>query len=99
MIDGQTKNLTKPSFKDNRTLLQKIEQLPTGPEWICQTVNVVGDLVDINGVPQNESVDVWFRDPIDCIKELLGNPMFADHMHYAPEKVFTDETKEEAIFN
>jgi hypothetical protein len=73
--------------------------LPVGPEWICQSISITGDKVNDNGDRLSEWVDVWFRDPIDCIKELIGNPMFAQHMHYAPQKVFTDETKEEAIFN
>ena len=38
-----------------------------------------------------EKVEIWYRDPIECIQELIGNPLFRDTMGYAPERVFLDE--------
>jgi hypothetical protein len=42
----QTKNRTKPSYHNKRSLLKKINTLPTGPGWECEIVKVLGDAVD-----------------------------------------------------
>ena len=38
-----------------------------------------------------EDLEIWFRDPIECVKELMGNPMFRDAMTYKPARVWLDE--------
>ena len=38
-----------------------------------------------------EDLEIWFRDPVDCVKELMGNPMFRDAMTYKPTCVWLDE--------
>jgi len=37
-----------------------------------------------------EDLELWIRDPVECIKELIGNPAFRDVMKYAPEKHYED---------
>ena len=37
-------------FHNNYTFLKRIDQLPTGPEWICDVVTITGNIVDDNGV-------------------------------------------------
>ncbi|KAJ7235918.1 hypothetical protein B0H12DRAFT_1075978 [Mycena haematopus] len=37
-----------------------------------------------------ETAELWFRDPVECVKELLGNPSFKDVMDYAPKRQFVD---------
>lgn len=32
---------------------------------------------------------MWYRDPIECIKELLGNPEFTK-MGFVPRRIFKD---------
>jgi hypothetical protein len=60
---------------------------------------VHGNTQDYNGDLQVEEVDIWCRDPVECVQELIGNPMFRDHLSYAPKKLFTDGMKDEQIFN
>ncbi|KIJ35678.1 hypothetical protein M422DRAFT_180459, partial [Sphaerobolus stellatus SS14] len=60
---------------------------------------VTGDILDYNGEPLYEDIMVWARDPVECIQELIGNPMFREHMKYAPEKLFTDEEMTEEVIN
>lgn len=81
----------KLSFHNKYTFFKKIDQLPTGPEWVCNIVTITGNLVDDNGVPKEENVEVWRRDPVECIKELMGNPAFKDYMSYMPEHVYLDK--------
>lgn len=49
-----------------------------------------GDIVDDAGQPIIEELELWQRDPVECIKELISNPAFRDVMQYAPEKVYHD---------
>ncbi|KAK7018916.1 hypothetical protein R3P38DRAFT_2714788 [Favolaschia claudopus] len=77
------------SFHNNRAFLKKIDQLPTGPDWTCKIVTAAGNRVDENDELMSEDLELWIRDPVECIKELMGNPAFRDHMAYAPERVYS----------
>ena len=68
-----------------------IDQLPTGPDWICNVVTITGNIVDDNGMCKEESVEVWRRDPVQCVKELMGNLAFKDYMSYIVECVYLDK--------
>ncbi|KAI0644662.1 hypothetical protein C8Q79DRAFT_1001929 [Trametes meyenii] len=85
-----TRNRTQPSFKNKRAFFRKVDQLPTGPPWICDTVDVVGDEVNSKGDALTEELELWRRDPVECIRELIGNPAFKEHMSYAPVRVTRD---------
>ncbi|KAF8814138.1 hypothetical protein BYT27DRAFT_7206323 [Phlegmacium glaucopus] len=81
---------TVPSFHNAWSLLNKFDNLPHGPEWKFTPFQIVGDIEDHRGEFQTEEAELWHRDPIDCIKELLGNPVFKDKLNYAPSKVYQD---------
>lgn len=68
-----------------------MDQLPTGAEWKCKIVQTVGELLDENDQPIIEEHELWIRDPVECIRELIGNPAFREYMSYVPEKVFADK--------
>lgn len=55
-----------------------------------EEVKLTGDLNDGEGRPMEETLELWYRDPVECIRELIGNPMFQEVMRYAPERVFRD---------
>ena len=71
--------------------MKKVDQLPTGPDWMCDIVNVVGDLKGPEGGRMGEDLEHWRRNPLDCIKELIGNLAFKDKMVYEPAQFFTDK--------
>ncbi|KAF8190584.1 hypothetical protein K438DRAFT_1919507 [Mycena galopus ATCC 62051] len=75
----------KLSFHNNRAFLNKIDKLPTGPDWSCEITDKM----------MSEELELWMRDPVECIKELMSNPAFKDHMAYAPEKVYSSPEGEE----
>ncbi|KAF8179782.1 hypothetical protein K438DRAFT_2172963 [Mycena galopus ATCC 62051] len=85
----------KLSFHNNRAFLNKIDKLPTGPDWSCEIVTVVGNKHDETDKMMSEELELWMRDPVECIKELMSNPAFKDHMAYAPEKVYSSPEGEE----
>ncbi|KAH9910620.1 hypothetical protein B0H21DRAFT_704948, partial [Amylocystis lapponica] len=94
-----TRNRTQPSFHNNRAFLKKIDELPIGPGWSCKKVCVKGNKAGEDGDVLGEELDLWMRDPVDCIKELLGNPLFREWMAYAPEQVFEDRAGLHRIFD
>ncbi|KAF8067066.1 Zn-finger domain-containing protein [Lyophyllum atratum] len=95
-----TQNRTKPSYDGNRNFLKKIDSLPTqSPEWMCDIVTAAGNRLNEDGQPMAaENLELWRRDPVECIKELIGNPAFHDAMTYTPERVFTDEEGTNCVY-
>jgi Plavaka transposase len=41
----------------------------------------------------DEVCEVWFRDIIQCIKALFGDPDFAPYLVFLPERHYTNETR------
>lgn len=52
---------------------------------------MVGDVLDERGKPKEERVELWRRDAVDCVRELMGNPAWKDLLRYAPERWYEDE--------
>ncbi|KAJ7186250.1 hypothetical protein B0H12DRAFT_1083201, partial [Mycena haematopus] len=71
------------SFHNNRSFLLKVDKLPTGPDWTCKIVTAAGNRLDENDELMSEDLELWMRNPVECIKELISNPAFAStwHMH------------------
>lgn len=61
-----------------------MDSLPYGPEWECIEIEIEGD----NG--KKEHLDLWKRDPVECVAKLIGNRSFREHLHYAPERIWKD---------
>ncbi|KAJ7076071.1 hypothetical protein B0H15DRAFT_791005 [Mycena belliarum] len=88
---------TDYSTKDQ--LLQAVDDLPGGIGWKLEKVTLKGDLEDDDGKQIIENLELWYRDPVDCIRELMGNPVFRDVMQYAPQHVFEDEEGNSQVVN
>ncbi|KIK17767.1 hypothetical protein PISMIDRAFT_110783, partial [Pisolithus microcarpus 441] len=88
----------QPSYQSNYMFMKVINKLLTGPEWRCELVHTCGDLEDIrhdreqdeDHTTMGEEVELWLRDPVACIRELMGNPAFDGEIAYTPENVYTD---------
>jgi hypothetical protein len=68
--------------------LKRIDALPEGPKWTCYPFELKGDELDASGKPKKEVVELWCRDPVECVRELVGNPAFRAKQHYAPYRIF-----------
>lgn len=79
--------------------MDTIDALPGGVGWNLRTIHLKGDLKDEDENELTEEMELWFRDPVECIKELMGNPVFKDVMRYAPEKMYSDKEGKEPIVN
>ena len=38
-----------------------------------------------------EELELWHRNPLECIQELISNPSFKDNIMFKPTKFFTNE--------
>lgn len=56
-------------------------------------MTLTGDILGDDGDPLQETVELWSRNPLDIIKELLSNPAFADDMSYEPVRIWLDDEK------
>ncbi|KAI0689126.1 hypothetical protein BC835DRAFT_1283602, partial [Cytidiella melzeri] len=70
-----------------------------GPGWQCEIFEAVGDEHNEEGRECVEVFELWKRDPIECIRELLSNPMFEEHLRYAPERRYEDEWLKKPILS
>ncbi|KAH9953771.1 hypothetical protein BGW80DRAFT_1191841 [Lactifluus volemus] len=72
--------------------LPVIDALPTqGCQWTCEIIDVQGDKRNEDGtLVSPEKLELWKRDPVEGVKELLGNEMLRESLVYAPERVYAD---------
>lgn len=70
--------------------MKKIDALPTGPEWFRDVITVTGNMMDAEDNLVEGDLELWRRDPLECIRDLIQNPAFNELMVYAPEKVYCD---------
>ncbi|KAF7359613.1 hypothetical protein MVEN_00685100 [Mycena venus] len=87
------------AYTTKAQLLEAIDDLPGGVGWKLEKVVLKGDLQDDNGNAMTETLELWYRDPVDCIRQLMGNPVFRDVMRYAPERVYEDEDRKSEVIN
>ncbi|EKM50595.1 uncharacterized protein PHACADRAFT_66817, partial [Phanerochaete carnosa HHB-10118-sp] len=73
------------SFQNKAGFFKLIDKLPQRPQWRCEIFTADGDVVDERtGERKVQNFELWKRDPVECIKELIGNPTFKKHMRYTP---------------
>jgi len=36
-------------------------------------------------------VELWHRNPVECVQELIGNPDFKQYMKYAPYRLYEND--------
>lgn len=95
----QTKSRTQPSYTSNHTFLKKVDALSPGPGWTCEAVHMTGDHIGPANIPIVEELELWRRDPVECVQELIGNPAFLGSMSFAPEQVYEDAGGQTRVFD
>jgi len=56
-------------------------------------LQVTGDQRDVDGNFTTEELEVWHRDPVECIQELLEAPAFGKENAYTPYRVYRDKMR------
>ncbi|KAI5986321.1 hypothetical protein EDD15DRAFT_2174972 [Pisolithus albus] len=69
------------SFWTAKELRGRIEDLPKGPCWKVRIVPTRH--------PTTNPVQLYWRDPLECIEALFNHPFYAGKMDYSPFRVFT----------
>ncbi|KAG8919877.1 hypothetical protein FRC02_001306 [Tulasnella sp. 418] len=88
----------QPSFKNKYEFLQKIDQLPTGPRFKSKTFSITGDLRNAKGQMMTEVVEMYYRDPVEVVEELISRPSLRDHLTYSPMKIYTSPARQNRIY-
>lgn len=73
--------------------------LPSVPEWTSKNVRILTKKIGVDGTRLFEDVELWKRNPVNIIQELLENPDFRNEIRYKPTKLYTDEEQTERIYN
>ncbi|KAG1873498.1 hypothetical protein C8R48DRAFT_593832, partial [Suillus tomentosus] len=79
------------SFHNSRAMHQIIDTIPSRSLWHTTYLSFPDD-------PEERHM-VQYRDPLEAIHTLLGNPAHAETIVYKPCKVFSDESKENRIYS
>ncbi|EPS92722.1 hypothetical protein FOMPIDRAFT_1056616, partial [Fomitopsis schrenkii] len=79
------------SYHNTRALLQRVDSLPERAEWEEHWVS----FKDRPG----EKHLVQFRNIIQAIRALLGNPQHADKIVYRPRRLFRDASRQQRIYS
>ncbi|KAJ7263033.1 hypothetical protein C8J57DRAFT_1231631 [Mycena rebaudengoi] len=69
------------SFKSLKELRGHVELLPKGPKWEFKTITY-------EGYPTKTPIVLYYRDPLECNKFLLRNPLLEDHIDLTPRRDF-----------
>ncbi|KAG2111379.1 hypothetical protein BD769DRAFT_1674372 [Suillus cothurnatus] len=78
---------------------KKIDELLHGPAWSCKKVSTKGNKTDENGQSLHKDVELWMCDPVECIKDLIRNPLFKEHMVYTPSQAYQDEAGSQQLID
>ena len=62
-------------------------------------MKVDGDRVGEGGEVMSEDLELWMRDPVECVKELVGNPAFKESMSFVPERVYAEGNGTNRIYD
>ena len=76
-----------------------MDRLPVSPKWVSDVIKMKGNKLDANHVAMTEEVELWRQDPVDCIKELIRSPTFAESLVYEPVQVFRGQSREYSEMN
>ncbi|KAG1743776.1 hypothetical protein EDD22DRAFT_982113 [Suillus occidentalis] len=88
-IEGISERLSL-SFKNANELNAIVDHgLPTGrPKFKCEQIVVAG-----------EAFDIYYRNVIECVKSLYGDPDIAKYLAFAPEQHYSDEDETIRLFH
>ncbi|KIO11448.1 hypothetical protein M404DRAFT_126753 [Pisolithus tinctorius Marx 270] len=74
-LDGQ-----KPSFTSACQLLDWMDTLPSGPGWQVMQL-------EVDGYDTGKKIDLIYRDGLEVVESLFGNPIFAQNMTFDPLRI------------
>lgn len=79
------------SFDSTRSLHQLVDSIPDRATWKSKHIS-------FRDLPKEKHL-IQYRDPLDAIRSLLGNPSHASHIVYRPSRIFTDSQRKDRIYS
>ena len=77
------------SYRTAKELNHVIDnKLPGRPPFHCKVL-VIGD----------EHLELYYRDVVECIRSLYGDPAFGQDLFFAPERHYTSPERMSRIYN
>ena len=73
------------SFRSAKDLRNRAELLPKGPEWKSLSITPV--------YPTKNKIQLFYRDPVECLQMLMRNPLLKDHLEFEPFHIFKTAEK------
>lgn len=64
--------------------------LPSGPVWKSIPVKSV--------YPTKNALNLYYRNPVECLQTLLCNPLLADSIEFTPFQLFQDAEKTMRVY-
>ena len=99
IILAQTRRDQDMPWVNHEAFLGDVDKLPRGPKWTCTTITIEGDNMEQGGGRAVEEYNLWARDIVDCVRELICNPVFKGFMHFAPEKHFSNTARTSRVYD
>ncbi|KAH9481130.1 hypothetical protein JR316_0005650 [Psilocybe cubensis] len=84
----QMRSRMRPAFKNTRALHKRVDLLPESSPWFFKPLKVTGNLKDHHNKYLEEDLELWYRNPVDCIAELLQNPALDGRLGFEPRRVY-----------
>ncbi|KAG1802059.1 uncharacterized protein HD556DRAFT_1493884 [Suillus plorans] len=75
------------SFKTAKQLFTFMDTLPKVPQWRCTPMHT-------DGYATTHPVNLIWRDALEVVHHIFGNPIFANHMEYDPYEINDDGERE-----
>lgn len=75
-----------PPFQDAKHLYDVIDSTPlAGTKWSRLSIKYSGNQLPSDRLPwMDQLFDVWYRNPLACIHDMLANPDFKDSFDHTP---------------
>jgi hypothetical protein len=87
----QVKERLELSYHNTRALHKVLDDIPPRAEWHSKKLA-------FEDRPEDEYT-IYYRNPIDAMRSLLGSPAHAKDIVYRPKKIFRDKEKSVRIYN
>ena len=79
------------SFRSANELRTRAETLPSGPQWVCETLKTE--------YPTLLPACLFYCDPLECLQALLSHPLFKPHISFFPQRLWTCAAKVCCIYD
>ena len=74
------------TFHTAKDLRNRVEMLPGAPEWKSKPVSLTGNAT-------KEPTFLFYRDALDCVEYLFGNPIFSNGIDFCPVRLYRNSER------